>query len=252
LNRLAAGSEFPGSFQLVTVAPLAFSSREMVPPSSAPPPPIAIAVAEDHPVVLDGLAGLLEREGGFRVAGRAANAAGLRELVAQRPPQVLVMDLMLGLEDGLALLKDFAVAAPAMRIVVFSLQSEEIYAERCLRAGAHGYVMKTAPVPALFQAIRDVAAGGFAFSPRVSAAIFGGMGGRPPPAGAAENTLTDRELQVFRLTGLALPTREIADKLGVSGKTIEAHRENIKNKLGVDTHAALVARAAQWIQEVGR
>jgi DNA-binding NarL/FixJ family response regulator len=221
-------------------------------PSSAPPPRLAVAVAEDHPVVLDGLVALLEREGGFVVTGRASHAAELLPLVAHNAPQVLVMDLILGQHDGLALLKDLAAAAPAMRIVVFSLQSEDVYAERCLRAGAHGYVMKTAPVSVLFQAIRDVATGGFAVSPRVSAAVLGSVGGRARQPAGAEATLTDRELQVFRLTGLALPTREIAEKLGVSVKTIEAHRENIKNKLSVDTHAALVARAAQWVQAADR
>lgn len=201
-------------------------------------------------MVLDGLAALLEREGGFEVSARATNASELRQLVVHpHSPRVLVMDLMLGQEDGLALLKDLVDAAPEMRIVVFSLQSEDVYAERCLRAGAHGYVMKTAPVAVLFQAIRVVAAGGLAVSPRISAAVLGSVSGRArQPAGASVTALTDRELQVFRLTGLALPTREIAEKLGVSVKTIEAHRENIKNKLTIDTHAVLVARAAQWVQ----
>jgi DNA-binding NarL/FixJ family response regulator len=230
------------------LASLPFSCGEMATLSSVTPPRLAVAVAEDHPVMLDGLAALLEHEGGFVVTGRATSAAELRELISKNAPQVLVMDLMLGQEDGLALLKDFATTAPSMRVVVFSLQSEDVYAERCLRAGAHGYVMKAAPVPVLFQAIRDVAAGGFSVSPRVSAAMLGSVAGRARQTGGAEASLTDRELQVFRLTGLALPTREIAEKLGVSVKTVEAHRENIKNKLSVDTHAALVARAAQWVQ----
>lgn len=216
-----------------------------VPPTA----PLAVVVAEDHPVVLDGLASLLEREGGFAVAGRAGTAGELRQLITVQTADVLVMDLMLGEHDGLALLKELAALAPALRIVVFSLHSEEVYAERCLRAGARGYVMKTAPVATLFRAIRDVAAGGIAVSPTVSAAVLGRLGGGAGSPAALHAQLTDRELQVFRLTGLALPTRTIAEKLGVSVKTIEAHRENIKNKLGVDTHAALVARAAQWIRE---
>lgn len=221
----------------------------MATPLRASLPQLTVAVAEDHPVVLDGLAALLEREGGFLVTGRATNGRELRDLIAKNPPRVLVMDLMLGQEDGLAILKEFSANVPSMRIVVFSLQSEDVYAERCLRAGAHGYVMKTAPVPALFQAIRDVAADRLAVSPRISAAMVASVTGHSrQPAGRSEMTLTDRELQVYRLTGLALPTREIAESLGVSVKTIEAHRENIKNKLSVDTHAALVARAAQWLQ----
>ncbi|MEO6569301.1 MAG: response regulator transcription factor [Opitutaceae bacterium] len=204
----------------------------MATPLSASSPQLTVAVAEDHPVVLDGIAALLEREGGFEVIGRATNAGELRQLIAKNPPSVLVMDLMLGQEDGLAILKELAANVPLMRIVVFSLQSEDVYAERCLRAGARGYVMKTAAVPALFQAIREVAADRLAVSPRVAAAMVASVSGRArQPAGTSETTLTDRELQVFRLTGLALPTREIAEKLGVSVKTIEAHRENIKNKV---------------------
>lgn len=229
--------------------PFSLRSASMADPAtSSSAPRLAVVVAEDHPVVLDGLASLLEREGGFAVIGRAGTAPALRALIAARPPDVLVTDLMLGEHDGLALIKDLAALAPVLRIVVFSLHAEDVYAERCLRAGAHGYVMKTAPVPALFRAIREVAAGGIAVSPRVSAAVLGSLQGHARQPAGGESQLTDRELQVYRLTGLALPTREIAEKLSVSVKTIEAHRENIKNKIGVDTHAALVARAAQWVR----
>lgn len=209
---------------------------------------ISIAVAEDHPVMREGLAELLAREAGFTPAGSASSANELRALISRRPPQVLVMDLMLQETDGLTLIKDLAGLAPTLRIVVFSLHPEDIYAERCLRAGAHGYVMKLEPVATLLAAVRTVAAGGIAVSPRIMQAVLGSVTGqaRRPTDGAA--SLTDRELQVFRLTGLALPTRTVAEKLGVSVKTVEAHRENIKSKLGLDTHAALVARAAQWLQ----
>lgn len=110
------------------------------------------------------------------------------------------MDLMLGEHDGLALIKDLTALAPAMRILVFSLHAEDVYAERCLRAGAHGYVMKTEPVPMLFRAVRDVATGGIAVSPRVSAAMLGSLGGRGRQASGGEAQLTDRELQVYRTT----------------------------------------------------
>lgn len=210
-----------------------------------------VAVAEDHPVVREGLVGLLRREGGFTVAWSAATAREVKARMEADAPDVLVMDLMLGEDDGLALIKDLACLRPELRIVVFSLHPEETYAERCLRAGAHGYVMKREPVPALYRAIRDVAAGGLAVSARVTAAALGTLQGRSRrPAGAADE-LTDRELQVFRLLGLAWSTRSIAEKLGVSVKTIEAHRENIKNKLGVQSGAELVARAALWVREQG-
>lgn len=197
----------------------------------------------------DGLATLLENQGGFTVTGRAASARETRALVESQPPQLLLMDLMLQEDDGLALIKDLAFLAPTLRIVVFSLHPEEVYAERCLRAGAHGYVMKREPVETLFRALRDVAAGGIAVSPRIAAAVLGGLGGHARKPSSATLPLTDRELQVFRLIGQPFSSREIAEKLGISLKTVETHRENIKNKLGLDSGAALVARAARWVSE---
>jgi DNA-binding NarL/FixJ family response regulator len=210
---------------------------------------ISIAIADDYPVMREGLARLIADEFGFTVSGSAATARELRSLVSRQPPHVLVMDLMLQDADGLALIKEVAALAPALRIVVFSDHPEDVYAERCLRAGAHGYVMKRDPVATLFRAIRDTAAGGIAVSPRVSSEVLGRLMGRVSKPAGVVGQLTDRELQVFRLVGRALNTRAIAGKLGVSVKTVEAHRENIKGKLGVDTHAALVARAAQWLRE---
>jgi len=212
---------------------------------------LTVTVAEDHPVMREGLAALLAGEGGFTVVGQAGSARETRALVERTPPQVLVMDLMLAEDDGLALIKDLVALYPELRIVVFSLHPEDVYAERCLRAGAHGYVMKREPVATLFRAIRDTAAGGIAISPRVSASVLGALTGHGRRSTGAEAQLTDRELQVFRLVGHALPTRIIAEKLGVSIKTVEAHRENIKNKLGLDSAAALTARAAHWIREHG-
>jgi len=113
-------------------------------------------------------------------------------------------------------------------------------------------VMKREPVATLFRAIRDVAADGISVSPRVSATVLSGLTGHARKPAGAEAQLTDRELQVFRLVGLALPTRTIAEKLGISVKTVEAHRENIKNKLSLDTAAALTARAVHWVSDSER
>ena len=215
-------------------------------------PLITIAIADDHPVMREGLARIIADECDLAVTGSAATAPELRALIVREPPQVLVMELMLRDGDGLALIKDLLTFAPALRIVVFSLQPEDVYGARCLRAGAHAYVMKHEPVATLLRAIRVTASGGIAVSPRLSSAVLSGTTGAAAPANGIEAHLTDRELQVFRLAGLAQPTREIAEKLGVSVKTIETHRENIKNKLQLQTHAELVARAAQWVRETNR
>ena len=209
---------------------------------------ISVAIADDYPVMREGLARLIDDEFGFVVTGSAATAGELRRLLSSEPPAVLVMDLMLQETDGLALIRDIVTIAPTLRIVVFSNQPEDIYAERCLRAGAHGYVPKRDPVGNLFRAMRDIAAGGVAVSPKVSSDVLGRLMGRSARPQAIAGALTDRELQVFRLVGRGLKTRAIADKLGVSVKTIEAHRENIKAKLSVNGHSELVARAAEWLR----
>ena len=221
-------------------------------PERTSDPTVRVLLVEDHPVVREGLAGLLAREGGFVVAGSAGTPMEARTLATACAPGVIVLDLVLHDTDGLALIKNLAALAPAARVLVFSLQPENIYATRCLRAGARGYVMKSAPLPALYAAIREVAAGRIHVSPAVAAAALESLSAGAATPATAEARLTDRELQVYRLTGLALPTREIAEKLGVSVKTVETHRENIKNKLTLHSHAELTARAAQWVRDAER
>ena len=129
----------------------------MKPTDREPSLPIRVIVAEDHPIVLEGLTALLANEGGFTVAGTATDRASLHALTSRTVAEVLVMDLMLRDDDGLALIKELVALQPNLRILVFSLQPEANYAERCLRAGARGYLMKQEPVPTLFAAIRTVA-----------------------------------------------------------------------------------------------
>lgn len=163
---------------LVRLARRRFAGFMREPLCSPCAPRITIVIADDYPVMREGLARLIGDECDLVVSGSAAGGRELRELVARQPPRVLVMELMLQDGDGLALIKDLVALAPALRIVVFSHQPEEIYAARCVRAGAHGYVMKHASVAALFRAIRDTAAGGIAVSPRIAASVLAGPAGR--------------------------------------------------------------------------
>jgi DNA-binding NarL/FixJ family response regulator len=162
------------------------------------------------------------------------------------------MDLHLGDEDGLALIQDLRRTATRLRIVVFTALAADVYAARCLQAGAHAFVGKRDSVTMLFRAIRDAAGGSITMPAGLSGRQAGGVAGRGQAGddGVAAG-LTNRELQVFRLVGQALATKQVAAQLGVSVKTVETHRENIKNKLGLDSHAELVARAAQWLRESG-
>jgi DNA-binding NarL/FixJ family response regulator len=212
-------------------------------------PRIAVGIADDSPVMREGLARLIGDECDLAVSGSAADAAELRSFIGRSPPVVLIMDLMMREDDGLALIKDLLGLAPQLRIVIFTSLAEEIYAERCLRAGARAYLNKREAVGTLFRAVREVAGGGLMVPASVSANFFNADASHGRAVAGIAGQLSDRELQVFRLAGRGLATREVAGKLGVSIKTVETHRENIKNKLGLASHAELVARAAQWLGE---
>lgn len=214
-------------------------------------PRITVAIADDQPVMREGLSRLIDDECDLASAGSAATGAELRALVSLQPPHVLVTELTFRDADGLALIKDLAVLAPTLRIVVFTTEPARVYAARCLRVGAQAYVMKHEAVTTLLRAIRDTAAGSIAIASRLTGSMRGDPAREPGAAASAglAASLTNRELEVFRLVALALPTRAIAGKLGVSVKTVETHRENIKNKLGLHSHGELVAHAALWLRE---
>lgn len=214
-------------------------------------PRLNVHIADDSPAMREGLARLISDECDLVVTNSAATAAELRAVVSASPPEVLVMELMLGDADGLALIQELLGLAPRVRIVVFTTQPAEVYAARCLQAGACAFVGKREAVSLLFRTIRDAAAGSIVMPAGVTNRTAAGLAGRRQAATGIAAELSNRELQVFRLVGQALATKEVAAKLGVSVKTVETHRENIKNKLGLDSHAALVARAAQWLREHG-
>lgn len=210
-----------------------------------------MVIADESPAMREGLTRLISGECDLAVTGSAATGRELREVIARNPPKVLVMDIVLSDDDGLALIKEIASAGPAPGIVVFTMQPEGVYAERCFRLGARAFVTKREEVTTLFRAIRETAAGGVFVPAAVSANMFSGTVSHNGKESSLAAQLTDRELEIFRLVGLAFSTRDVAARLGVSIKTVESHRENIKNKLCIGSHSELVARASQWIRETG-
>lgn len=212
---------------------------------------LTVIIADGSPAMREGLARLVNDECDMIVTGSAAGSAELRGLIRRQPPEVLLLDVALDEADGIVLVGDLVELAPAMRVVIFTAQPEGVYAERCLRAGAHAFVSKRAQTGELFRAIRQTAGGGVVVPPALAFTLLATAKDRNPSGTGVASRLTNRELQVFRLAGLARPTREIAEKLGVSIKTVESHRENIKNKLDLASHAELVAAAAQWVQDNG-
>ncbi len=213
-----------------------------------PAPPAArvkrILLIDDHPLIRTGLSAQLADCSDIEVCGEAGNVREARQLAATLRPDAAVLDLMLGDEDGLTLIRELRRLVPAMRIVVLSMLDPEQYAPRAHAAGAQVFVNKADGPEAIIAALRDPDG-----SPIPG--LLAAMDATTPAEDAALPTsrLSDRELQVFKLVGLGRTTREIATALGVSPKTVDAHKEHIKLRLGLANAAQLTARAAQWSAE---
>lgn len=222
---------------------------EMSTNGARPSPAIRVLLLEHSPVVIEGIAQWLRRHAEFEFSGHVGNPSDMGAALRKARPDVLVMEITLGGTDGIRLIKATVADHPDVRILAFSHHDERLYAERALRAGATGYVSKCAPEAEFVAALRTVAAGGLYASQRLSLLLLGRL--LRPGARQADATgigsLTDRELHVFQLLGSGIGVRELAARLGVSAKTVQAHRENIKNKLGFNTSTELLQDAARWL-----
>lgn len=224
--------------------------------TSASPPRKKVLLVDDHPILRAGLANVLGLEPGLLICGQADNPNEALRLAERERPDLAIIDLSLRSGDGIELIKDLRLRCPHARTLVLSMHDESVYAERALRAGARGYVMKQEKLELLLLAISRVLDGQIYVSEEVAAQAVKRLAGvndgdGPTGPGAYVEALTDRELQVFRLIGRGLGTRLIAELLHLSRKTIESHRENIKSKLGLSNGSELVQRAIQWAREVG-
>jgi DNA-binding NarL/FixJ family response regulator len=211
-----------------------------------------ILLVDDHPLLLEGLARLINAETGLRVCGMAGDVQQALKLVEAGKPDLIVTDLTLPGRNGLELIKDLAATHPEIPIIVLSMHDEMIYAERVLRAGGRGYVMKDTPPESLLDAIRAVLDGGVfassAVTTRLLRSLSGGKANAKP--GFPLESLTDREMEVFELIGRAKSNPEIATRLGISPRTVDAHRSHIREKLGLADGGELTRHAIRWI-EVG-
>lgn len=207
-----------------------------------------ILIVDDHPVMRFGLSALIQAESDLELAAEAGTAAEAMEFCEREKPDLVTVDITLPDKSGLELIKDLRAWNPQLLILVVSMHDENVYAERVLRAGARGYVMKEEAPGNLVQGIREVLRGGVFVSPAISARIvqqFADTNGAPDsPIGR----LTDRELEVFRLIGEGHGSREIAGKLNISVRTIDAHRAHIKEKLGISDATELTHQAVKWVE----
>lgn len=206
-----------------------------------------VFLLDDHPMVLDGLAKLVEQMPCCMVCGRAASAAEALDRIPSASPDLVITDISLPDANGLELIKDLLSIFPEMRILAFSMHDEMLYAERTLKAGSKGYLMKGADTNLLASAVNRVLEGGVYLSPEVSDHLLRNLSG-----GARGRTgldmLSDRELEIFEMIGRCHSISEISEQLHISPKTVDAHRGNIKAKLNVADAASLLREAILWIE----
>jgi DNA-binding NarL/FixJ family response regulator len=203
-----------------------------------------IYLVDDHPIVQQALADMLNHEPDLVVCGSTKNAHSALDQIGTLHPDLVILDLVLQGANGIEVLKDIRVRYPKQQVLMLSMHDEAVYAFRALRAGAAGYIMKAEATEKLLTAVRQVLEGGVYLSERMQRRVLGRMGGVqtdevPQPL----DQLSDRELEVLRLLGQAMSSRQIANELHLSVKTIESHRAHLKEKLGLKTGADLIQYA---------
>ena len=209
--------------------------------------PRRILIVDDHPVVRHGLAQLIDQEPDLVVCGQAQDTHKALAAVKSLNPDLVVTDLTMPGGEGLEYVKQLCAGFPSLTVLVLSIHDEEVYAERVLRAGGRGYIMKSAGGQKLLQAIRRVLRGKVYLSEEMSAKILNSYGARHKRAGYSKiGNLTDREFEVFQLIGQGMTTREIAQKLHLSPKTVDTHRRHIREKLQLESNAELTRYALRW------
>jgi DNA-binding NarL/FixJ family response regulator len=206
-----------------------------------------ILVVDDHPIVRQGLALLINREADMVVCGEAEEAMGALHVLASSRPDVLIVDISLTGPDGLDLLKTIRTTHPTLPVLILSMHDESIYAERALRAGANGYIMKQEATEKVLVAVRRILSGEIYVSDRIANKMLKHY---ITGAGTLRNSsiadLSDRELEVFRLIGEGHGTRQIAEELHLSIKTVESYQAHIKEKLSLRSARELMQHAIQW------
>lgn len=208
---------------------------------------VRVMLVDDHPVVLEGVGRIIDNQPDLEVCGTAASCREAWTVLTSVRPDVLVIDITLADGDGLDFVHRATRQLPNLRTLVLSMHDEFLYAERALRAGAFGYVMKDAARETYLQAIRTVASGSFFFNRKVEASLARPQTGESDALESRLRLLSDRELQVFHLMGKGWTTARIAFSLGISPSTVESHRTHLREKLGQSSLAELTRCAVTWL-----
>ncbi len=206
-----------------------------------------VFLVDDHPIVRQGLALLINGETDLMVCGEADGGFAALQAIAEIRPDLLVLDISLSGPDGIDLLKTIRIKEPALPVLILSMHDESTYAERAIRAGANGYIMKQEATEKVLTAIRRIIRGEIYMSERLASRILQHfIRGSATSIDSPLSNLSDRELEVFRLIGEGHGTRQIADELHISVKTVESYQSHIKEKLALRNARELVQHAIQW------
>ena len=212
---------------------------------------IRVVLIDDHPLLRQGVAMALQRSGQIHVIADAATAEAGLSAVREARPDVVVCDLTLPDKSGIEVVRILKAEQPELPVLILSMHEEELYAERCLRAGAKGYVTKSESPRQLVAAVLTVASGRLYASPELAQRLLTQAVSPVPVAAerdAGVRSLSDREFEVFELVGRGYTAKEIASQLGLSSKTVDVHRARIRTKLGLATTPDLTHFAVRWVQ----
>lgn len=209
----------------------------------------SILVIDDHPIIHDGLDVLFARDPYFNVTGHARSASEAMRWLKKELPDIAIIDLSMGDSDGTYLIQRIHSKYPKLKMLVYTMSEEKLFAERTANAGAAGYVMKTSPPEHLKKAIRSILDGGLYFSPDIAKKMERKQNGRNSGSHNIIDTLSNREMDIFKLLGEGCDSSNIAEKLNISRNTVDTHRINIKNKLDLPNGKALERLTFEVIQQ---
>lgn len=209
-----------------------------------------VMIVDDHPIFRMGMAELINQEDEFTVCAVAEDISSARKALNEHDPQMAVIDISLGGDNGLDLVKEIASSKNGFPMLVLSMHDESVWAERAIRAGAKGYIMKKEASESIISAMKDILAGKIKVSAAVTSQLLDKFHVSPDCQGAETvDILTDRELEVFRLIGSGMSTREIAEQMNLGVKTIGTYRDRIKQKMHIKSASELTRKAVLWSEK---
>jgi DNA-binding NarL/FixJ family response regulator len=211
-----------------------------------------VLIVDDHLAIRQGLRLMLSREPGFEVCGDVGTASEALEFIREQAPTVAIVDISLDNESGLDLIRRIKLLGERVEVLAWSSHDDLLYAERALAAGALGFINKREGIKKIGEAVRRISRGEVYLSEKMTKHMISrSVGGRSMPKGSLVETLSNRELEVFKLIGKGITTAEISRILHLSTKTVDTHRQRIKGKLQIDDANKLIREATQWVLENG-